>query len=143
MTDCPPRNTGNEIRLSLPLSWWFGLVGLVALGFVWWQPPVGQLFYPQCLLHATTGWQCPGCGATRATHALLHGRWGEAWSLNALWLVTLPLFVWTYAAWLVNETWQRTWFQPLNTRWGILALFAVLAAFGVGRNVPWTSWLGH
>lgn len=29
---------------------------------------------PNCFFHAMTGYYCPGCGGTRATFALLHGR---------------------------------------------------------------------
>ena len=27
-----------------------------------------------CMIHAMTGYYCPGCGGTRATYALLHGK---------------------------------------------------------------------
>lgn len=27
-----------------------------------------------CMIHAATGYYCPGCGGTRATYALLHGK---------------------------------------------------------------------
>lgn len=29
---------------------------------------------PPCTFHKITGFYCPGCGGTRAVHALLHGR---------------------------------------------------------------------
>ena len=27
-----------------------------------------------CMIHSMTGYYCPGCGGTRATYALLHGK---------------------------------------------------------------------
>ena len=35
--------------------------------------PAKHGFYPVCVFHALTGWNCPGCGATRAAYQLLHG----------------------------------------------------------------------
>lgn len=38
--------------------------------------------YPQCPSKVLTGYECAGCGSLRATHALLHGRFGAAWHFN-------------------------------------------------------------
>src|SRR5687767_2173685 len=45
-------------------------------------PPQSHSFYPPCVFRAMTGLLCPGCGSTRALHALLHGHVGEALTLN-------------------------------------------------------------
>lgn len=58
-----------------------GLLGLVAV----FDPVSGPLIYPRCPVKMLTGLDCPGCGSTRALHALLHGRILEAWRFN-LWL---------------------------------------------------------
>lgn len=39
---------------------------------------------PPCTFKNFTGHPCVGCGATRATHALLHGEIGDALRLNPL-----------------------------------------------------------
>ncbi len=143
MPACPPRLESPDRRHVSRLPWWLGAVGGMGLLLVWWQAPDGQLFYPRCLLYVTTGWQCPGCGATRATHALLHGRIFEAWRFNAFWVLLCPLLLWTYLAWLVNETWNRRWFQPLANRASVAVLLGLLAGYGLARNVPWLSWLGR
>lgn len=144
MTECPPRlDSRGRTSRPIPIAWWFGLAGLAGLLLVGWQAPGGQFFYPQCVLYVTTGWQCPGCGITRSTHCLLHGRIYEAWRLNALWVLLLPLILWTYLAWFVNETWNRRWFQPLGTRLGLAVLFGSMAGYGIARNLPWAVWLRH
>lgn len=46
--------------------------------------PATSSFYPGCALRATTGFDCPGCGSTRALHHLLHGRVATAFRYNPL-----------------------------------------------------------
>ena len=59
--------------------------------FVYAVDPHQHAVYPQCLLYNTTGIYCAGCGATRALHALLHGRFLDALHDNALFVTALPL----------------------------------------------------
>lgn len=47
--------------------------------------------FPACLFRSITGLLCPGCGSQRALHDLLHGHIAEAFSHNALMVLTLPL----------------------------------------------------
>jgi hypothetical protein len=62
----------------------------MAAAFVLFRfPPDRFAFYPACPFHALTGWDCPGCGSTRALAALLHGELWRALSLNPL----LPFFI--------------------------------------------------
>lgn len=46
-----------------------------------------------CLFRALTGYLCPGCGMTRATLSILTGHLAKAWSLNALSLTLVPVFL--------------------------------------------------
>jgi len=48
------------------------LVAVRALGFTLWHCPTKETF----------GIDCPGCGMTRATGALLGGRFEESWALH-------------------------------------------------------------
>lgn len=48
-------------------------------------------FDPPCLFHSLTGYQCPGCGATRAARLLLQGELREAFRMNALFVLLLPV----------------------------------------------------
>lgn len=47
-------------------------------------PPESSAWYPRCVFKAATGYECPGCGSTRAAHHLLHGRVGQAFRLNPM-----------------------------------------------------------
>ncbi len=61
-------------------------------------PPAQTPWYPSCPFRLLTGWQCAGCGELRAFHALLHGRFTEAFGCNGFAIALLPLaaalFVW-------------------------------------------------
>ena len=56
------------------------LVALAAYLFIYDPSRAG--LYPPCLFLLATGHPCPGCGTTRALHALLHGRVSHAISLS-------------------------------------------------------------
>lgn len=87
-------------------------------------PPATTRFYPQCVFHALTGLDCPGCGTTRALHHLLHGRIGDAFAMNALLFAIIPVGLLL----AVRPALLRTaWFA-----WGS---FAVLMGWWVGRNL--------
>jgi len=88
--------------------------------------------FPVCPFHAVTGWWCPGCGTTRALHALLHGHLGVAVHDNVAFVMVLPLLVYSYLAWLrPRSRWRPFVLGPWMT-WGALT---GLVVFGVLRNL--------
>lgn len=138
----PPRLTGTgrgPARVS-----WATLAGagaaLAALALLWGIEPAGQPYFPKCFLYATTGYQCPGCGVLRATHALLNGQFHEAWRLNPLFVLLLPILGWTGLAWAWKPA-GRPLPQPLATPWGIGIVLGLAAGFGLARNLPGFPWL--
>jgi hypothetical protein len=72
----PGRRFGASGALALGLP-------IVAAGVAAWDPARhgGPTL---CPIRALTGVPCPGCGLTRATGALLRGRWGDAIDLHPL-----------------------------------------------------------
>jgi hypothetical protein len=58
---------------------------------LWVFDPSTAGFYPPCVFRKLTGWQCAGCGVTRALHAVLHGDFARAWALNPVAMVVLPV----------------------------------------------------
>lgn len=54
--------------------------------------PVGGLGFDLCMLHATTGLPCPGCGMSRAISALSQGDFSTAVALQPFALFAWPLF---------------------------------------------------
>src|SRR5450631_1127093 len=67
-----------------------GAVFAGAGAVVFFFNPSTHGFYPICLLHELTGWNCPGCGGTRSVYALLHGNVALALKDNALFVLLIP-----------------------------------------------------
>jgi len=84
------------IELPTPASRWpLALVAtmtVAGVALLWRvdpnQPGSGL---PPCPIHAYTGLFCPGCGATRAMHALVHGDVLQAMAMNPVFTLALPL----------------------------------------------------
>jgi hypothetical protein len=98
-------------------------------------PPETHAFYPRCPFHALTGLLCPGCGATRALGALVHGHLGDALRWNALVVILLPIFA-AYGAMAyrraVTEE-EAAW--PGIPNAAITALLIVTLVFAIARNI--------
>ena len=60
-------------------------------------PPGANHFYPLCPVFHYLHVLCPGCGATRAIAALLHGRLADALHYNPLAVIVVPLLGWFFA----------------------------------------------
>jgi hypothetical protein len=95
---------------------------------------------PRCALHELTRLHCPGCGNTRASRALLNGRFAEAARQNLFTVAVLPFLGLVafrhWLRWVMPGRFERPWL-PFRWRWGYsLALLALYVAFGVLRNVP-------
>jgi len=106
------------------------------LALLWWLDPA-RAFVPVCAFHAITGLHCPGCGATRATHELLNGRLLAALQYNALWIVSLPIWLYAGASQARRYVYGRLLpADPTQKRWTFVILVAAALAFGLLRNLP-------
>lgn len=97
-------------------------------------------FYPICLFHELTGWNCPGCGGTRSLYSLLHGHFLTALKDNALFVLALPVVA-LRGLWIVrrNSTGKPAGqFIPAKFLWWLLAIAVI---FTVLRNLPAFSFL--
>lgn len=118
------------------------LAVLIAIGLVllYFYNPTKYGFYPICEFHHLTGWNCPGCGGTRALYALLHGHLQIAFHDNALFLLCLAAgslrFGWLR---LLQRRGQPD--RPFFSPWMAWTLLVLTLAFGVLRNLPGFAWL--
>jgi hypothetical protein len=91
--------------------------------------------FPICPLKFITHLDCPACGSLRATHALAHGRIGEAFDHNVVFTALVPLLIVGWGLWLARSLGYRG-LQITLPRW--LPSVAVIGfiLFGVVRNLP-------
>ncbi|HEY1139848.1 MAG TPA: DUF2752 domain-containing protein [Lysobacter sp.] len=112
-------------------------VGVLALG-VWllrtFDPGAAGSLFPSCLFHDLTGWYCPGCGITRALHALVHFDLVRAFAMNALLVVCLPLL-----AVMALQGLTRHALLPAavsRVAFNGRVWIGALLVFGIARNLP-------
>lgn len=108
------------------------------------DPTDGNAFAtPTCLVRLTTGFDCPGCGGTRAFWYVLHGNLPAAARHHALFVFALPFLLYMYVAWAVGSVFGRK-LPTLRVSPKAIGLFlGAWAAFTVVRNLPWSpfTWL--
>ena len=112
------------------------MLGLITVGIclvVYFFDPVKTPFYPGCAFHRLTGLNCPGCGATRALYALLHGRWQVAWRDNALFLATLAALA-GRAGWQGCQRLRQRSLAPFIPVSCLFPWLVIALIFGVVRN---------
>ena len=98
------------------------------------DPSDGGVFLP-CPFRTLTGWWCPGCGLTRATHHLLRGDLTQALRYNVFVVVVLAAITMSWGAWLRSAAGRprRTAARvPISVQ---LAAGTVLVAYAVVRNL--------
>ncbi len=116
-------------------------VGGFALAGVY-QVSGGRIGVP-CILHATTGLNCPLCGSTRMAAALLRGDLDAAWHFNPVVLVLGPLFGvavgYQVLAWSLESLHlvrlPRLTMSPRAADWLLKGIIALLVVYGVARNL--------
>lgn len=110
------------------------LAGLLGAGAILYRvDPASVSWLPKCPLYQITGWHCPGCGITRAAHALLHGDVAGALAKNPLIVGATPILA-GYCIWKRRRE-GRGWTTTISSR-AVIGLLVILLAFAVLRNIP-------
>jgi hypothetical protein len=90
---------------------------------------------PPCPFHWLTGLYCPGCGATRALHALLHGNFQKAFSMNIVFVFALPVVLLLVLKQVIKL--PTSLLKPANFFSDARPWAWLLISFAVLRNLPW------
>jgi hypothetical protein len=97
--------------------------------------PSDRGIFPICPFRAVTGWWCPGCGLTRATHHLLHGDVLGALRYNALLPFVSVLISVLWVDWYAQSIGRPSLLRRLPV-WTSALGVAAAVAFAVLRNLP-------
>jgi hypothetical protein len=93
---------------------------------------------PTCIVKLSTGFDCPGCGGTRAFWYLLHGDVAAAARSHMLAVFAAPFLLYMYVAWTVNHVAGSTKVPYLRLSPRTVSIFlAAWGVFTVLRNLPW------
>jgi hypothetical protein len=98
-------------------------------------PPSRYNYYPRCPIYTLFHIQCPGCGATRALAALLHGHISEALHLNALFTIAFPFLLLCAAINLRHYLTGKPIRWPNPSKPAIYAALVIAAVFTIARNL--------
>ena len=109
--------------------------GLLLCAMLYAWPPAQSSFYPACPIHEWLHIECPGCGATRALAALLHGRVVEAMRLNALFVLLLPFGLGGAIECYRRAVREGEFRWPVVPRTAMYGTLVVMVGFMVVRNV--------
>jgi hypothetical protein len=113
-------------------------LSVLVLGFAAWmlRETRGVGWMPGCLFRKYTGIECPGCGMTRGTYAILHGEFIEGFLYNPVGMILFPLAMIALGIEVIG--WVRGKPLPFRLnpgRWGATVLAVVIIAWWILRNL--------
>lgn len=121
-------------RRSTVIAIWLLLAGGAVYLLIF--EPGRSGFFPICPFRFLTGLTCPGCGTTRAAHQILHGHFVTAFTLNPLFLISIPFMLFgllRYSLTVLRGGIPRPNALPAPYIYGI---FFVVVSFWIFRNTP-------
>jgi hypothetical protein len=90
-----------------------------------------------CLVKLTTGFDCPGCGGTRAFFYLINANIPAAARHHLVFVFAVPFLLYAYVAWAGNRMfrWRLPQLQLSPLTVGLF--LTAVGVFSVLRNLPW------
>ncbi|MDE7402667.1 MAG: DUF2752 domain-containing protein [Muribaculaceae bacterium] len=117
---------------------WRAVIAVVVLGtagllYYLYDPARSQLA-PKCSFKLLTGWDCPGCGAQRMVHSLLHLDFASAWQANPFLLCMMPVLILLGFSALWRNRYPRM-YATFNSPIAIAAVGVAIVLWTVLRNI--------
>lgn len=122
---------------TAPLAVLFCFAGGMAYTLLTHPTATDAASTPNCLIKLTTGFDCPGCGGTRAFWYLMHGNLPAAARNHLLVVFAAPYLLYMYVAWAAGKIFG--WRLPVlrATPRTITVFLSVWLVFSIARNLPW------
>lgn len=142
MVDQAGKDAGRNISSRRPVRWVIVLTVITVVGFGLYlifnmdETGPSPWYAPKCVFHEATSLHCPGCGATRLLHDLMHGRFLRALKHNPLLFIVLPVLIYVItsrtARWLTGTGLP----EVRLTKRVIMGIFWVVMTYWIIRNIP-------
>lgn len=126
-----PQKMNARGSLIMPVAILILIAGGAALYFL--VDPASSRWMPKCMFRHLTGLECPGCGAQRMWHALLHGDFAAAWEANAFLLIVTPLLALMLFSAMTRRQFPRL-YNILNSPTMIIIISAGICVWFILRN---------
>ena len=97
--------------------------------------PAEHHYYPACLFNVFTGKLCPGCGGMRATHQFLHGHFSDAFILNPLVFIAVPIIFYGIIYYSVFLIWNKTLPKIPANKIIVIISSIIILIFWIFRNL--------
>lgn len=111
-------------------------IGIIGVSILYSFNPEVSKFFPPCMFHYFTGFDCPGCGSQRAIHYLLHLQIKEAFLRNPLLVISIPyLITGIYFEYLGGKQRFPAARKFLFGKKAILIAFCIIVLYWIGRNI--------
>lgn len=111
---------------------------VVFTGVTLYQKGPGNVpWLPSCLFNKATGLYCPGCGMTRATHAVFHGDLAKGFRMNPVGMILFPVAL--VGMGFEVLAWVRDRKDSFRLRVGpgvAWSLAVIMILFWIFRNIP-------
>ena len=112
----------------------FTLLGVGIFYFYTNDPSNGEAIFVGCISKTISGLDCPGCGAQRAFHELLHGNFIKAAQLNLLIYFFAPLLLFVFFKMTLKPFNINLPDIIISTKW-LISLLVLMVLFTIIRNV--------
>ncbi|HEY5560911.1 MAG TPA: DUF2752 domain-containing protein [Clostridiaceae bacterium] len=133
---------GNKISLAISrrLVFIFTIILIIAIlaaTYLYYHSPFQKNIYPSCIFRAFTGMYCPGCGATRATYALIHGNILLALKYNLFYMLCIPFILYLLISLLDIKINGKSIYKVNFYEREAYIVMGVILGFWILRNVPY------
>jgi hypothetical protein len=114
------------------------LVLLIVVAFLYFFIDPSEVdFLPKCVLYATTGIYCPGCGSQRATHQLLNFNLLGVLQQNVFFFIVLLLLGYHLVITSINLYFKKHIYNYIYHPKTPIVFLIFVILFWILRNIPY------